>query len=397
MKKHALTLCLVLSAATAMSFPRPGPCASLAAADTDGGYSGKILEKLYTVWAPPDLRGEFQVRIKLALDGTGKLTECSVVKSSGVEPLDTSACGAARQIGKFPPPPYAEPSEVHISFWTGVPRGNTKERPDPVKALKTEIMERDRTAREKDKKDADAVEDKARQMAEQAAKRTGKSVPEAREHPVDPADPRPLGPPKGPRPKQTKTDPELLKKADRPVILVVDTPKSATPLKPAATPQRADSAGSADAPGDEKPAAPSKPDLSPKLAEPPKPVVVPEHETKKSPGEMKTAEGILSGDAGGGAPDGADQPPEKYLRKIRWKILTSILIPQETAPGEYVVVLRLHIKNDGVVENYEIVKTTGDALLDKYVLRGVKRAGNLAPPPRALGNPVEITLKLRRR
>ncbi|WP_165067101.1 TonB family protein [Desulfovibrio sp. ZJ200] len=98
--------------------------AALAAADQNDGYSGKVLDKVLAVWAPPPaLKGEFEVRVRISLDGQGKVLACTPTRTSGMDALDRSACGAVRQIAGFGTPPYGMPLDVHLAFWTGTPRG----------------------------------------------------------------------------------------------------------------------------------------------------------------------------------------------------------------------------------------------------------------------------------
>ncbi|WP_165174458.1 TonB family protein [Desulfovibrio sp. ZJ369] len=104
--------------------PGPASGAALAAADQNDGYSGKVLDKVLAVWAPPPaLKGEFEVRVRISLDGQGKVLACTPTRTSGMEALDSSACGAVRQIAGFGTPPYGMPLDVHLAFWTGMPRG----------------------------------------------------------------------------------------------------------------------------------------------------------------------------------------------------------------------------------------------------------------------------------
>ncbi len=104
--------------------PNPVSGAALAAADQNDGYSGKVLDKVLAVWAPPPaLKGEFEVRVRISLDGQGKVLACTPTRTSGMEALDSSACGAVRQIAGFGTPPYGMPLDVHLAFWTGMPKG----------------------------------------------------------------------------------------------------------------------------------------------------------------------------------------------------------------------------------------------------------------------------------
>ena len=124
----------------------PAAGASLAAADQNGGYSGKVLDKVIAVWAPPPaLKGEFEVRLKVSLDGQGKVLNCAPTKASGMEALDSSACGAVRQAAPFGTPPYGMPLDVHLAFWTGMPKGKAKtETLSNEEAMRAEVLARDK-------------------------------------------------------------------------------------------------------------------------------------------------------------------------------------------------------------------------------------------------------------
>jgi TonB family protein len=314
---------------------RPSYGASMTAVDVNEGYGSKILNRLNAVWAPPDLKGDFALRMKIAVDGDGKVRACAVVKSSGMEALDSSACGAVRQINKFDTPPYGVPCEIYVSFWTGLPRGNTRKLPpDPMEALRAEVRERDKTERARGKQRADAAEEQAREKAEQAARRTGRPLPDARPRPAEPA-----GQQAGDR--QAARDAESSLTAEEKRLMMPDA------------------AG----------------DTAPRHQPPPS-------RTGQSPP-------AAAGDT--------REKTRKYLSNINWRLLNAIIVPAETKPGEYRATVRLHINADGSVAKYELVGDTGDGLLDKYVLRGIRRAGDLPPPPPAFDNPAELTLKLRRR
>ena len=127
----------------------PAAGASLAAADQNGGYSGKVLDKVIAVWAPPPaLKGEFEVRLKVSLDGQGKVLNCAPTKASGMEALDSSACGAVRQAAPFGTPPYGMPLDVHLAFWTGMPKGKAKtETLSNEEAMRAEVLARDKAER----------------------------------------------------------------------------------------------------------------------------------------------------------------------------------------------------------------------------------------------------------
>ncbi|MDR2573035.1 MAG: TonB family protein [Desulfovibrio sp.] len=419
--------------------PWPAYGASIAVADINEGYGNQVLNKLYGVWAPPpNLKGDFKLRVKIAVDGGGKVRECAIVKSSGMEALDTSACGAVRQISKFDAPPYGVPCEVYVSFWTGTPKGNTKELPpDPMEALRAEMIEREKMERAMSKERADATEERARERAEQAARRAGKALPDAQPHPVDSPSTRPIAPPK---PYNVSAQPQDKGRAQsKAVSPAPESPaKSATkqvePRQPDRQSPEARPAELAERAAQSSPAVPASglteeelrltmmpaaeaggsvsPSESPKNQQipPPAPPVAPstpqpfpEAQGNADTGirpvaQLKQPEVQAGEKARGRAADpvAVKTKEEKYLSSIHWTLLKAIIIPAETKPGVYFATVRLYIRADGSLDNCEITSGTGDGLLDKYVMRGIRKTGKLPPPPPAYSNPVELTFKLRR-
>ena len=92
---------------------------------------------------------------------------------------------------------------------------------------------------------------------------------------------------------------------------------------------------------------------------------------------------------------GADRT--KYRRDVTRQLRDSVLIPAETEPGEYQTKLRLTISPQGEITDFKVITPTGDKLLDKYVQRGIRRAGSLPLPPAEVGGTLDITLTLVRR
>lgn len=115
--------------------------ASIAAADQNDGYSGKVLDRVLAIWTPPALKGDFSVRLKISLDGQGKVLSCGPVKASGMEALDAAACGAVRQAAPFGTPPYGMPLDVHMAFWTGTPKNKAQAETPSVQASAEERAE----------------------------------------------------------------------------------------------------------------------------------------------------------------------------------------------------------------------------------------------------------------
>lgn len=83
-----------------------------------------------------------------------------------------------------------------------------------------------------------------------------------------------------------------------------------------------------------------------------------------------------------------------YLSKIRTEIRNVTYIPEKTKPGTYHVTARIKCDSAGKIMDYSILKGSGDALLDKYLLQGIKRAGKVSPPPAGAGDSFDLTFTL---
>lgn len=86
----------------------------------------------------------------------------------------------------------------------------------------------------------------------------------------------------------------------------------------------------------------------------------------------------------------------KYLNNATHKIRNSIYIPVEAKPGLYHVTARITCNSKGKIISSSIIKSSGDALLDKYVRQGIKRADSVGAPPAGLGNTFDLTFSLQR-
>ena len=309
----------------------PGPllpqaqAAAGAALDQGDGYGAKMLEKIVAVWAPPPaLKGDFIVRLRVRVDAKGAVTDCVPLRSSGMEALDISACGAVRQGGGYGVPPYAQPLEVQLAFWTGTPKGKPRlTAPSSEEALRAEVRARTKAEAAISDARAAAAEDRAREKAEELARQTaGAAVAQP------------------PAAAAQQPAPSVLPAAPFPAA-------AGRPVTPAAEPrQHAVPAVQAD----------------------------------------KTA---------GSAPDKAAL--QRYTRAVSRRLREHIVIPAETAPGEYRVPLRLEVDSQsGEIKDFTVLRDTGDKLLDRYIRLGIRRAGSVPPPPQGQGGRLEFTLVLLR-
>lgn len=99
--------------------------AALLAADQGSGYSGQVLEKVSKYWQAPQYSSDHMVRVRVSIDGDGKVLSCKPEQSSNLALMDKSACAAVHAAEKFSPPPYGLPMDVFLTFWTGLPKGGS--------------------------------------------------------------------------------------------------------------------------------------------------------------------------------------------------------------------------------------------------------------------------------
>ena len=259
---------------------------------------------------------------------------------------------------------------------------------------------------------AEAAEDRARERAEAVAKAGGKDVPEMRTAPV-----APLGAQKADdKNKKTATNSQrqaagLNNESSRATQLMGSVGQPAEPkaTSPRQTPQ---AAGQSRKPADNLPtygdpafgaqgdngeagethqAAPVRQQTAQPAEAQPAPQA-PAQAAPKVEAHTKPADHAA-------APATADAAADrtKYRRDVIRQLRDNVVIPAETEPGEYQTKLRLTISPQGEITDFRVITPTGDKLLDKYVQRGIRRAGSLPPPPAEVGGTLDITLTLVRR
>ena len=385
-----------------------GAFAASAASADQSTYAGSMLDKIIEIWAPPPaLKSDFRVRLKVSVNSRGQVEDCKPLKSSGLEAFDNSVCGAVRQIGSFGTPPYGAPIDVHLTFWNGTPKG--KPRPETLsseEALRAEVKARSKAEAALGDTRAEAAEDRARERAEAIAKSGGKDVPEVRPAPVAPRAPQKADDNR----KKPVTNNQRLTAGQNsdngPATQIIG--KSSQPAEPqnSGTRQAQQAAPQARRQADNLPsygdpalgghsdvdtaaethqAATARQQATPKAE-------VPRAETARAESGATPAGRVVTPAAGEA---GADRT--KYRRDVTRQLRDSVLIPAETEPGEYQTKLRLTISPQGEITDFKVITPTGDKLLDKYVQRGIRRAGSLPPPPAEVGGTLDITLTLVRR
>lgn len=391
---------LILLAASAFT-AAPAFSAALAAADQNGGYSGKVLDKVIAVWAPPPaLKGDFEIRVRVSLDGQGKVLECKPTRTSGMEALDGSACGAVRQIAAFGTPPYGMPLEVHLAFWTGMPKGKAKAQAlSSEEAMRAEVMARAKAEGVMGELQAGSVEERARERAEAIAKASGQSLPEIQAAPV--------APPARARAAGSKARPEKAHVTGLNDDSAATVPIKSSQEKSALKAHAAVPKNSAAKPGtpqtsplpetaDKKSPDPSKaPPAGLTDEEMRLTLSAPEPVAKGRP--VQVSEQASSRNDGVKAQDKYDPRYRKYLSGVVWNLRNAMFIPAETAPGTYYATVRLLLEPSGTIKKATLLESSGDKQLDRFVLQGIRRANSVSPPPAGLGATLELTFTLVRR
>ncbi len=404
----SLCICSSLIAVTFFYVTAVGAFAASAASADQSSYAGNMLDKIIEIWAPPPaLKSDFRVRLKVTVNGRGQVEDCKPVKSSGLEAFDSSVCGAVRQIGSFGTPPYGAPMDVHLTFWNGTPKGKPK--PEPLsseEALRAEVKARNKAEAALGDTRAEAAEDRARERAEAIAKASGKGAPEVRPAPVAPA---PAPKVNTESKKKGAKAPATTQADNTPATQLIgrSSPTAAEQATPAATEKPARQVDNLPTYGDPdmeaaSAAASAQAQASTQAQTQAKAQPPAKTDSTDTPSGRATvaASGIpasgatASGTTTSGA-SGVDRV--KYRRDATRQIRDAILIPAETEPGEYQTRLRLTISPQGEITDFKVISPTGDKLLDKYVQRGIRRAGSLPPPPAELGGTLDITLTLVRR
>lgn len=264
--------------------------ASAAAVSQNEGYSGHVMDKVLAVWSPPASRDDRQLRLRVSLDGEGRVLECKPVKASGLPALDSSACAAVREAAPFGTPPYGMPLDVYFSFWTGTPK------------------------------------------AQKGVRQSAQPAPAA---------------PAAAAPADSQS---------RAAALAAET---ATHGQAAASPAPAAAAA--------QPAA-----------------------AQASSGHAAASGSHLR------AQDKYDARFQRYLSGVVWKLRNAMYIPAQTRPGTYYATAQVRLNQAGKIMDAHLLRGSGDAMLDKYVLQGIRRAGAVTPPPAGLGDTLDLTFTLTR-
>ncbi|MBQ9405116.1 MAG: TonB C-terminal domain-containing protein [Desulfovibrio sp.] len=325
-----------------------GHAATIVGASLDGKYAAKVVAAVIDAWTPPPaLKNDFTVCVQMTIDENGRVAACNILSSSGLEAFDTAACGAVKKSGPFGTPPYAQPVDIYMTFWNGVPKGReTGMLLDSDAAMRAEILSRTRANAARGEQHATAVENLARLRAEAAARDSGKDLPTIRPKspPIPPAKPKPASAPRRLRPTFATEDAQHA--------------------------QASQHIGSTQKP------APKPINASPKV-QGTKPVTASSSERTAAQGQKGDALTAYRNEA------------EARLRKV-------VVIPAQTAPGSYTARLRLHMAPNGTIARFSTLSSSGNIYLDKAIRSGIRRLGRLPPPPEAAKGIVDIALTLTR-
>ncbi len=243
------------------AMPATATAASVAVVDTQNGYAGAVLDKVSEVWAPPANAGNRLVRVRISVDGEGRVTGCEPTRRSGLPALDESVCAAVKKVDSFGTPPYAMPIDVHFAFWSGVPR-----------------------------------------------------------------------------------------QAPTPQGQITVTPGGQVCFTPEALQKAAAAAGQAPA--------------------------------------GRSASGTAM------AQDRYAEQFQPYLNKVAKQLRRASFVPAEAPRGAYYVTVRLAVDPSGAITRYDVVQSSGNDRIDRYVRQGIHRAGKVTPPPAGLTSPFDVTLTM---
>lgn len=389
--KSSLLHSLVWIAVSALSVAS-AEASSVMAVGQDEGYSGKVMDKIVSKWKPPkQLKKECRLKLIIGLDGSGNLLECRTQRSSGLEAVDASACAAVKAAAPFGAPPYGMPAEIFMTFWTG----DTSNRLSPeTPGTDARILADARAAENM----AIATNDRARAIAEQAARESGKSMPvpgKGARNQVKKAgaDPEAAENPNPAQDKATSKKTGSLKTAEK----TADSQKKGT-AEPAASPGTEAASVTQKKPATER----SNTRMRPKRLAQQTPAH-PEGDAEKDRLGVVEANGVAASSVNGESKSPAlsmeediasQRQREKYLSRVTWNLRNLMHVPKEARPGKYEARVRVNCDKNGIITGYTITDSSGTEIVDKYILKGLKKAKKIPPPPQGLGNSLDLTFTM---
>lgn len=306
---HVLSA-LCLMALLCSPFSSTAQAAAMLSADQGSGYSGQVLEKVAKNWQAPQYSSDHTVRVRVSIDGDGKVLSCKPEQSSNLALMDKSACAAVHAAEKFSPPPYGMPMDVFLTFWTGLPKGGSAL---GGTAEGRGTIDQNTLAQQ----NADAATAAALALAKAAEAKAAAASGQA-------------------------------------------TPKNGKiTVAPAGTATTGSSSGTGGTGTD----------------------------TADSQAPMHMV----------GIPAEIPSPEEaRYAKKLAYLIREKMIIPIELAKGTYTFKMFLHLDSKGQIGKTEISQSSGQAIMDKYALRAIKRLPTLAVPPTKKSQDLHLTFVVRR-
>lgn len=405
--------------------------ATMASVDASGGYAAKVLDKVLAVWAPPPaLKSNFEVRVKISIDGKGNLKDCKTTKKSGLDALDTSTCGSVKQVAPFASPPDGKAVEVHMAFWTGMPKGKFREQPpSPEEAVRAEIRARTKAESLIGTQAASSAESVAKQRAEAVALKSGKPLPEIDEIPIAPPSRAGKGTNNAARQQNMtiiatrhsgnkETLPENINSQTRQKAVTHTDSNTGMTNTSARIGQNASETGKVQ---------PEKklykqPSQEKSVANIPNELHTNNAKTGKSNSKMgekaDTGSTRIKNDISSNNQAVITESPKEnnhdqnvfmtlansaslpevtdpaYLHKIRWQIREVTYVPIQAKPGEYKTTVKILVDGQGNIKDSAIVSGSGSSLVDSYIMRGISRRIKVTPPPGGCPATCEIKFTL---
>ena len=330
------------------------------AIDTESGYAQGVLDKVMQKWSPPALRGSYSVRVKVSLDGSGRVTSCKAVRSSSIEVFDQVVCSAVHAAGPFGRTSYEAPLDLYLTFSLGAKEPKKNEGVSDIDALRAEMNARSKAEREQAERSAGAVEDRARERALAAARSQGKDLPEIHaqplaQHPKNAQSETKKPEQPGKKEKEVGQPKEVSQTApveERPLRTGVREPVPPRPL-----PTYGEYGGVRDAHAD--------PSLLTSSS-----VSAPRDEKALIEARLKKYTALL----------------ERYLNRV-------LVLPPKVPSGEYSMIMKVGVASDGKITEVGVIRSSGDETADAAMLRSVKQSRSVPAPPKSIGNSFQVPLK----
>lgn len=87
---------------------------------------------------------------------------------------------------------------------------------------------------------------------------------------------------------------------------------------------------------------------------------------------------------------------ERYISKITWDLRNAMYVPEQAKHGTYHTRVRIECDKVGNILSSSILESSGNDLVDKYVMQGIERAKKVVPPPEEYGRTFDLNFSLTR-